>query len=396
MLPRVILLPRRAKPFYAHHPWVYPGAIAGVEGEPADGAVVDLVSDKGDFIARGLYNSQSKLRVRLYSWSEEVALDRAFFRERMVTAVQFRDRVLRLSGPDRACRLIFSESDCLSGLTVDRYDSWLVIQFTSLGMAQRQDLIVELLVEQLQPRGIYLRTEKGIGSLEGLELHDRLLWGEPPPENLTVSDSGLRFHVNLQLGQKTGFFLDQRDNRPAVARYVAGRRMLDACCYSGAFGLFAAREGATEVIGIDSSEPALELARANALLNGFADRTNYFQGDVFKQMQALAENGEQFGLIVLDPPKFARSRNAVEEALRGYRRLHALALRLLPKDGILVTCCCSGLITQAMLLEGLSKLGQEEKREIQVLEQRGQAADHPVRLACPESSYLKCLVSRVM
>ncbi len=394
--PRVILLPRHAKPFYAHHPWVYPGAIAGVEGQPADGSMVELVSNTGDFIARGIFNSQSKLRVRLYSWSEEGALDRAFFKERIATAVQFRQQVLRLDEPDRACRLIFSESDGLSGLTVDRYGSWLVVQFTSLGMAQRQDLITELLVEQLQPRGIYLRTEKGIGDLEGLALQDGLLWGELPPENLTIHDSGLRFHVNLQSGQKTGFFLDQRDNRPAVARYATGQRVLDAFCYSGAFGLFAAHQGATEVVGIDSSESALELARSNALLNGFADRTNYLGADVFKQMHTLAANSEQFGLVVLDPPKFARSRGAIDEALRGYRRLQALALRILPKDGILVTCCCSGLITQAMLVEVLSKLGQEDKRDIQLLELRGQSADHPVAIACPETSYLKCLVSRVM
>jgi 23S rRNA (cytosine1962-C5)-methyltransferase len=396
MLPRVILLPRRAKPFYARHPWVYPGAIDRIEGEPADGAVVDLISSSGDFVARGLFNSQSKLRVRLYIWSVDVELDRAFFAERIASAVQFRKEGLRLCGPDSACRLVFSESDGLSGLTVDRYGSWIVVQFTSLGLAQRQEMITELLVEQVQPRGIYLRTEKGIGGLEGLEQRDHLLWGEPPPEDLTVQDSGLRFHVNLQLGQKTGFFLDQRDNRPAVARYATGRRVLDAFCYSGAFGLFAAREGATEVIGIDSSESAINLAHANAALNRFEEQTTYLQADVFKQMQLLAEASEQFGLIVLDPPKFARSRMAVEEALRGYRRLQTLALRLLTKNGILVTCCCSGLITQDMFVESLSQLGQEEKRDIQLLEHRGQAADHPVAIACPETNYLKCLVSRVM
>lgn len=394
--PRVVLLPRRAKPFYARHPWVYPGAIAGTEGDPGNGAVVDLVSHTGNFVARGIYNGKSKLRVRLYSWSEDVALDREFFRERIAAAVGFRRDVLGLCGPDRACRLIFSESDGLSGLTVDRYGSWLVAQFTSLGMALRQDLISELLVEQLQPRGIYLRTEKGIGGLEGLELQDRLLWGDEPPEDLTVEDAGLRFRVHLQLGQKTGFFLDQRDNRPAVGRYARGRRVLDAFCYSGGFGLFAAHAGAAEVLGIDASEPALELARTNAALNGLAERTSYVKDDVFKQMQTLAEQGEQFGMVVLDPPKFARSRGAVEEALRGYRRLQTLGLRLLPKNGILVTCCCSGLITQGMLTELLAQLGPDEKRDIQLLEQRGQAADHPVAMACPETSYLKCLVCRVL
>ncbi len=396
LLPRVILLPRRAKPFYARHPWVYPGAIAAVEGEPTDGAVVDLVSHTGNFVARGFFNGQSKLRVRLYGWTAETQLDRDFFRERIQSAIHFRTRALGLNGPDQACRLIFSESDGLSGLTVDRFGSWLVVQFTSLALAQRKDLIVELLIEQLRPRGIYLRTEKGIGGLEGLELQDHLLWGEPPPESLTIEDAGLRFFVNLELGQKTGFFLDQRDNRPAVARYASGRRVLDAFCYSGAFGQFAAKHGAVSVTGVDASEPALDLARANARLNGVDERTDYIRADVFKQLQAFVEAGERFGLIVLDPPKFARSHKAIDEALGGYRRLQALALRLLLKDGILVTCCCSGLITQAMLLELLSQLGQEEKRDLQLLELRGQAADHPVALACPETSYLKCLISRVL
>jgi 23S rRNA (cytosine1962-C5)-methyltransferase len=394
--PRVILLPRRAKPFYARHPWVYPGAIAGIEGEPTDGCVVDLVSHTGNFVARGFYNGQSKLRVRLYGWSPEAELDRSFFRERLQTAIQFRTGTLALGGPASGCRLVFSESDGLSGLTVDRYGAWLVVQFTSLAMAQRQEMIAELLVELLQPRGIYLRTEKGIGGLEGLELQDRLLWGEPPPADLTVEEAGLRFHVNIELGQKTGFFLDQRDNRPAVARYAAGRRVLDMFCYSGAFGLFAARAGARSVLGVDASEGALELARANAQCNQLTNRTTYLKADAFKHLQVLVEAGEQFDLVILDPPKFARSRKAIDEALGGYRRLQALALRLLPKDGILVTCCCSGLITQAMLLELLSQLGQEEKRDIQLLEMRGQAPDHPVALSCPETSYLKCLVSRVV
>jgi 23S rRNA (cytosine1962-C5)-methyltransferase len=394
--PRVVLLPRRAKPFYARHPWVYPGAIASVEGEPEDGAIVDLVSHTGNFVARGLFNGQSKLRVRLYGWTPEATLDRSFFAERLKSALEFRSNDLKLTGPDRACRLVFSESDGLSGLTVDQYGSWLVVQFTSRALAQRRDMIAELLIELVAPKGIYLRTEKGIGSLEGLELQDQLLWGEAPPDDLTVTENGLRFHVNLKLGQKTGFFLDQRDNRPAVARYASGRRVLDVFCYSGAFGLFAAQHGAAAVVGIDGSEGAVELARSNSELNGFSDRTQYLRVDAFKQLQTYAEAGERFDLIVLDPPKFARSRKAIDEALGGYRRLQALALRLLPKDGILVTCCCSGVITQDMLVEVLSQLGQDEKRDIQLLELRGQAPDHPVALSCPETSYLKCLVSRVM
>jgi 23S rRNA (cytosine1962-C5)-methyltransferase len=391
---RVVLQPRRARPFYGRHPWVYPGAISAVEGEPADGAEVDLVSHTGNFIARGLYNSHSKIRVRLYSWAADVPLDRAFFRDRLGAALRLRRDLLRLDGPGRACRLVFSEGDGLSGLTVDRYDRWLVAQFTALGLAQRRDLFAELLAELTGAEGIYLRTERGIGRLEGLELHDGPLWGSTPAEPITVEEAGLRFLVNLAEGQKTGYYLDQRDNRTAVAPLTAGRRVLDAFCYSGGFGLHAARAGATAVVGVDSSEPALELARANARLNGL-DNVTFVAADVFDHLAALAEAGERFGVVVLDPPKFARSQGAVEEALRGYRRLQTLGLRLLESDGILVTCCCSGLITGDMLIDLLAQLAVEERREVQLLERRGQAADHPVAVTCPESNYLKCLISRV-
>jgi len=391
---RVILQPRRARPFYGRHPWVYPGAISAVEGDPPDGGEVDLVSHTGNFIARGLYNSHSKIRVRLYRWSPETPLDRAFFREQFDAAIRLRRDILRLDGSGRACRLVFSEGDGLSGLTVDRYDRWLVVQFTSLGLAQRRDLFAELLMELTAAEGIYLRTERGIGRLEGLELQDGPLAGDVPAEPVIVEENGLRFLVNLSEGQKTGFYLDQRDNRAAVAKLAAGRRVLDAFCYSGGFGLHAAKAGAASVIGVDSSEPALELARANARFNGL-ENISFVSADVFDDLAQRVDAGERFGVVVLDPPKFARAQGAVEEALRGYRRLQTLGLRLLEPDGILVTCCCSGLITSDMLSDLLGQLAVEERREVQLLERRGQPADHPVAVTCPESSYLKCLISRV-
>lgn len=392
--PKVVLHPRRARPFYGRHPWVYPGAIAHVEGEPADGAEVDLVSHTGNFVARGLYNSRSKIRVRLYSWTPERPLDHAFFHERLRAAIQLRRGILGLDQPGQACRLVFSESDGLSGLTVDRYDRWLVLQFTSLGLAQRRELIVNELVHLLQPDGIMLRTERGIGKLEGLELQDEPVWGTVPTEPIVIEEDGLKFQVNLAEGQKTGFYLDQRVNRQAVARYAAGRRVLDAFCYTGGFGLHAARAGAREVLGVDVSEPALALARVNAQLNGLSQLT-YVRQDLFASLDSLVAAGERFGLIILDPPKFARSQHALEDALRGYRRLQTLALRLLEEDGILVVCCCSGLIRMEMLEELLAQLATEEKREIQLLDRRGQAPDHPVSVACLETSYLKCLIGRV-
>jgi 23S rRNA (cytosine1962-C5)-methyltransferase len=391
---RVLLQPRRARPFYGHHPWVYAGAVAAVEGDPADGDVVDLVSHAGNFVARGLYNSQSKIRVRLYSWSPDVPLDRAFFRDRLEAALRLRRMLPGLDGPGSACRLVFSEGDGLSGLTVDRYDRWLAVQFTALGMARRRDLLAEQLVDLARPEGIMLRTERGIGRLEGLELQDEPLSGRLPDGPVEIREDGLRFLVNLVEGQKTGFYLDQRDNRRAVAPLAAGRRVLDAFCYTGGFALHAARAGAASVLGVDASEPALALARENARLNGL-DNVSFVRADVFAHLDALAQAGERFGLVVLDPPKFARTRGAVEEALRGYRRLQTLALRLVEPDGFLVTCCCSGLIAADMLEDLLAQLAVEERREIQVLERRGQAPDHPVSVGCLESAYLKCLISRV-
>jgi 23S rRNA (cytosine1962-C5)-methyltransferase len=394
MTAQVLLQPRRARPFYGGHPWVFAGAVSAVEGEPADGDEVELIAHGGAFVARGLYNSKSKIRVRLYTREPSISLDHAFFRDRLAAAVRLR-QLLGLDAPGTGCRLVFSEGDGLSGLVVDRYDRWLVAQFTSLALAQRRDVFAELLAELTGTEGIYLRTERGVGSLEGLELHDGPLWGKLPDGPVPIDEGGVKFLVNLAEGQKTGFYLDQRDNRRAVAQLAAGRRVLDAFCYSGGFGLHAARTGAESVLGLDQSESALELARENARLNGLDAKMSFQRGDVFADLAALADRGEKFGLVVLDPPKFARTRNAVDEALRGYRRLQALALRLLAPDGFLVTCCCSGLITVDMLEDLLAQLAAETRRDVQILERRGPAPDHPVSVACRESHYLKCLVTRV-
>jgi 23S rRNA (cytosine1962-C5)-methyltransferase len=372
------------------HPWVYAGAIEAIEGEPRDGDVVDLVSHAGHFVARGLFNSHSKIRVRLYSWNAEQTLDADFFRERLQRAIHLRRNILRLPG---ACRLVFSEADGLSGLTVDQFDRWLVIQFTSLALAERRDMFADLLVDLVQPAGIYLRTERGIGQLEGIELQDGPLRGDAPGP-IEIDENGLRIRINLTEGQKTGYYLDQRDNRLAVAQLAAGRRMLDAFCYSGGFGLHAARAGATSVLGVDGSESALELARINAQLNGLANLT-FEKLDVFDKLDQLVAAEERFGVIVLDPPKFARSNSAVDEAMRGYRRLLVQALKLLEADGILAMCCCSGLITREMLHELLAQEASQARRHLQILESRGAAADHPVSAMCPETNYLKCVICRV-
>jgi 23S rRNA (cytosine1962-C5)-methyltransferase len=279
-------------------------------------------------------------------------------------------------------------------MVVDRYADWLAVQFTSLGLANRRDMLAELLEELLGPRGIYLRTEKGIGRLEGVELQDGPLRGEPPPRDLAIEENGMRFLVNLAEGQKTGYYLDQRDNRAAVARLCPGKRMLDAFCYTGGFGLYAAKAGAAAVLGVDASEPALELARRNAIANGLG-QIEFANGDVFRQLADLAAAGRKFDVLVLDPPKFARNRAAVPEAMKGYRRLHQLAMKLLGRDGVLVTCCCTGLITMNDLEELIGQVSVEAKRDLQILERRGPSPDHPVAVTCRESGYLKCIISRL-
>ncbi len=395
MTAKVILKAKRAQPFFGRHPWVYAGAIDRVEGSPSDGDEVELVSTAGNFVARGLFNSQSKIHVRLYCWEPEVPLDRAFFHERISRAIQLRHDILKLHGPDRGYRVVFSEADFLSGMVVDRYGDWLTVQFTSLGLAKRREMITDVLRELITPRGIYLRTERGIGRLEGVDLQDGVLWGELPPADLAIEEHGLRVLVNLTQGQKTGYYLDQRNNRAVVARLCTGKRVLDAFCYSGGFGLYAARAGATEVLGVDASEPALAIAHQNAANNQLSN-IRFDCADVFRYLADLVAAERKFDVVILDPPKFARNRGAVPEALKGYRRLHQLALKLLNPNGILVSCCCTGLITLQELEDVIAQVAVEGRRDLQIVERRGPAVDHPVAATCRESGYLKCIVSRVL
>jgi 23S rRNA (cytosine1962-C5)-methyltransferase len=392
---RVYLKPKRAQPFFGRHPWVFAGAIDRVDGDPADAAVVDLLSSAGNFVARGLYNGRSKIRVRLYSWDPAAPLDRDFFKARVERAVALRHDVLHLNtGPAAAYRVVFSESDVLSGMVVDRYADFLTVQFTSLALGERRQMFADILTELLSPRGIYLRTEKGIGQLEGIELHDGLLAGETPPADVVIEENGLRLAVNLTEGQKTGYYLDQRDNRVAVAKLAAGRRVLDAFSYTGGFGLYAAKGGAAAVECVDASEPALRLAERNAVMNGLGQLT-LTHADVFNYLDRLAGEGRKFDLLVLDPPKFARNRAAVPKALQGYRKLHQQAMKLLDRDGVLVSCCCTGLIALDMLEDLIAQVAIDAKRDLQILERRGPSPDHPVSVTCRESAYLKCVISRV-
>jgi len=332
--------------------------------------------------------------VRLYSWDEKVELDREFFRARLQRALRLRHDMLKLNnGPDAAYRIAFSEADTLSGMVVDRYGGWLTVQFTSLAMAARREMFGELLTELLGCKGVYLRTEKGIGKLEGVTLQDGLLCGEAPPPEVVIHENGLRFAVNLTEGQKTGYYLDQRDNRAAVAKFCRGKRVLDAFCYSGGFGIYAAAAGAGEVECVDASDPALALVKRNAELNNLSQIVAV-KSDIFHYLDAQVAAKRQFDVVILDPPKFARDRASIPQAMRGYRQLVQQGLKLLAPDGVLVKCCCSGLITMDMLEEVVAQTALDDKRDLQLLSRTGPAADHPVSVTCREGAYLKCLVGR--
>jgi 23S rRNA (cytosine1962-C5)-methyltransferase len=392
---QVLLKPRKVRPFFGRHPWVLESAIARVDGDASDGDVVELISDKGRFVARGLYNTQSRIRVRLYTWSSSEALDDAFWRRRLEAAISLR-RQLGYADPHGAARLVFSEADGLSGLVVDRYGEYLAVQPTGLAMAKRLDRIVPMLIDLVRPRGIVLRNERGLGQIEGIHLAEGIHWGQMPNGPIFIEENGLQFGVDLREGQKTGFYLDQRENRRAAAAYCRGRRVLDLFCYSGGFGLAASRlGGANQVLAVDGSEKAIALARANAELNGVANM-HFRVGDGFQTLDALAAAGERFGAVVLDPPKFARSRAALDDALMAYHRLNRMAVELLEPGGILITCSCSGHVTREDFLHMLGGVAQRTGRDIQILEQRGATADHPIAASCLESEYLKCFICRAV
>ena len=391
---RAILKARKARPFYGRHPWVLDSEIDHVEGEPADGDIIDLVADNGKFVARGIYNSASRIRVRLYTWTPAEALDEPFWQRRIAGAIEFR-RQLGYDTADGATRLIFSEADGLSGLVVDRYAQWLSVQITARATATRLDMLTQLLVQQVEPRGIFLRTEKGVAKAEAIDLRDGLHWGTAPEGPVFITENGLRYGVDLAEGQKTGFYLDQRENRRAAAGYLAGRRVLDLFCYSGGFALNAAAGGASEVEGFDSSQKAIALARANATLNGLHN-VRFEAADCFAALQSLAAAGRRYGGVVADPPKFARSRGGVDDALRAYHRLNRLAVDVLSPGGILVTCSCSGHVTREDFLYMLVGVAQQSKRDIQILEMRSAAPDHPSSVTCLETEYLKCFICRVL
>lgn len=391
----VYLAKGRQKRVEEGHPWIYQTEIERVEGEFSPGDVVDVADHRGRFLARGYINPRSTIAVRIFTRRPE-EIDRDFFRRRILSAWEFRQRIF-LPGQQEtdALRVIYGEADFLPGLIVDKFADYLVVQTLTLGIDRWKPVLVDLLQEILQPKGIFERNDASVRLREGLDLSKGWLSGEGDPR-VVIQEHGLRFYVDLAGGQKTGYYLDQRENRAAIRHLVSGARVLDCFCYTGAFALHAAKYGAREVLGIDFSEEAVNLARENASLNGLADRCAFFVGNAFDELRSLERSGAAFDVIVLDPPAFTKSRATLENALRGYKEINLRAMRLLPRGGFLVTCCCSYHVSESLFLEVVRDAARDARRALRLVELRRQAPDHPVLLGYDESYYLKCLILQVL
>lgn len=373
------------------HLWIYAGFIHAVRGQPVTGDLVDVVMPSGRFYARGLYNPGSKIRVRILTFQEE-PIAPAFWRERIAQAVRLRTRI---ASETTACRLIYGEADRLPGLIVDRYDDVLVMQTLSSGMDRRKEMLADLLCEATASARIYLRNDAKSRLLEGLSPVTGFLRGHGDT-TIEVREGAARFLVDIARGQKTGWFCDQRENRLAAARLTAGKQVLEVFCHTGAFGIHAALAGASHVEGLDVSEEALILAREHARLNGIQERCSYRAADAFEELRRLEQTGRQFDVVLLDPPAFARSKQAVPRALSGYKDINLLGIRLTKPEGIVVTSSCSHHVSDADLWKAVGRAAQDAKRSVRLLEQRGQASDHPILATMPETRYLKCFIMQVL
>jgi 23S rRNA (cytosine1962-C5)-methyltransferase len=388
---RLLLRPGHDRRARGGHPWIFSNEIAALEGEIQNGDAVQVRAAGGDLLGSAYYNGHSLIAARILSRQGEDIDSTDFFLRHLSAALAYRRTLL---GEVDAMRLVHGEADLLPGLVVDLYGDIVSVQFLALGMERRRPQILEALQQLLRPRCIVARNDVAVRELEGLPQGVEVLFGEPP-ERTIVSENGLRFYVDVLQGQKTGHFLDQRDNHRALQGRVEGRRVLDLFCYSGSWSQHAARYGARQVLGIDISASAVALAQENAILNGHQQLCTFQRADVFVLLRQLTQDGERFGTIILDPPAFVKSRGKLKEAIKGYLTINRRAMELLEPGGILFSCSCSHHLDRETFLDLLRQAGRQAGRTLRLLEMRGQAPDHPVLLNCPETEYLKCAVLHV-
>lgn len=369
-------------------PWVYANEVQKIEGKDKQGSVAKVVAFDGRFVGLGFINHLSKIIVRIISLKEEV-IDRDFFFNKILNAVNFR----RELGYDNNYRAVFGESDKLPGLIVDKYGEYLSVQFLSLAMNIRKEMIVDILVEIFSPKGIYERSDVSVVAKEGLKEFKGSIYGGDFDKVVTIEENGLKLLVDLENGQKTGYFLDQKENRDNVKHYVKGRTVLDCFCNEGGFSLCAKKYGATEVIAVDISEIALDYVRQNALLNGLDIKTE--KADVFQILRDYRKQGKKFGVVILDPPAFTKSVDTVKQAIKGYKDINIQGLKIVENGGYLITCSCSQHLTVPLFLDMIKESVIESGVSAKLVEFRTQGKDHATLIGSDQSLYLKVAVIKV-
>ena len=391
----ITLKPNREKSVLRKHPWVFSGAIADIDGNPKIGETVKVLDHTGRFLAWGAYSPSSQIRVRVWSWQEDQEINARFFEDRIRKAVNLRKTLTSLTDTN-AMRLVHAESDGLPGLIADRFDDVLVIQLLSAGVEFWRDTLVETLKSASGIETVFERSDAEVRSLEGLEVRTGWISSQKTDSVIQVDENGVNFLVDIEKGHKTGFYLDQRDNRKAAQTFAQNRDVLDSFSFTGGFAVNAAIGGAKSVTLVDASKDALAIARQNFQLNQLADAAIAFvEADVFSQLRYYRDAGRSFDLILLDPPKFAATRAKVQKAARGYKDINLLALKLLKPGGILMTFSCSGGVDEALFQKIVAGAALDSGKDVQIIARLSQAADHPVALNFPEGAYLKGLVCRV-
>lgn len=381
---------------HRHHPWIFSGAVKEPSGPVRNGETVTVISSQGRWLASGAYSPHSQIRVRVWSFEQDEDITEQFFRERLARALQIRAPLLA-GGSLTACRLVNAESDGMPGLIVDRYGDFLVCQFLAAGTEYWKPVIVEQLRSLLSVRGIFERSDTETRQMEGLEPRTGVLFGEEPPDLVEIREEDIRIYVDIRKGHKTGFYLDQRENRKTVSSFAKDCEVLNGFAYTGGFGLWALRGGARHVTNIDTSSEVLRLSEQNLGLNAIDERNvTHLEGDVFKVLRTYRDSGRQFDLIILDPPKFVTSRRQLTAGSRGYKDINLLAIKLLRPGGVLFTFSCSGHVAPALFQKIVADAALDAGRDVQILGYLGQSSDHPIALNFPEGQYLKGLMCKAL
>lgn len=391
----LILKPDREKSLLRRHPWIFSGAIKSVTGHPDPGETVKVLTSGGDYIGLCSFNPESSISGRMWTFEEEV-INREFFLSKMRIAINIRKDLHFLNQLNTSCRLIHAESDGIPGLIVDQYGNYLVAQFLTAGIEKWKTEIIDGLIELTAINNIYERSDVDVRRLEGLEEKTGLLNGEEPNAQIGILEDGNSFLVDIKHGQKTGFYIDQRENRIKLAEFTMDKSVLNCFCYTGGFTAYALRGGAKSVLSIDSSEEAIEIAKENVRINGFdSKQADWITGDVFKELRLLRDRGMKFDVIVLDPPKFASTTAQVPSAARGYKDINLLAFKLLNTGGTLFTFSCSGGVSRELFQKIVADAALDAGIRASIIGHLSQGPDHPIALNFPEGEYLKGLICKV-